>query len=151
MSQRIRPAATSGLAATASDPLGGRRPGQVGGVGHRRQVDADRAGAHRPDRERDRQQHALVVLPAEPAQRKRDMDVGAGQHAGRVEVGKQPGRTEGESSVGGVDGLEEVSHVHFPSRRSDRAVTRATGGCHEKTPHGRPSTLGVSGPHMPRR
>ena len=37
------------------------------------------------------------------------------------------------------------------SKRSDRPVTSPVGGRHEKTPHGTPSTTGVSGPDMPRR
>ena len=65
--------------------------------------------------------------------------------------------------VGGIGGLEELGHrtppfdaagrsvEGDPSSRSDSASTRATGGFHENTPHGWPSTRGVSGPHMPRR
>ena len=132
-------------------PLRERRPGEVVGVGDGGEVEADRPAAHRPDRERDGEQDRLVVLAGQPSERQGDVHVGAGQDPGGVEVGEKARRPEGEAGVGGVHRLEEVAHGRTPSRRSDSAVTRATGGCQEKTPHGRPSTTGVCGPHMPRR
>ncbi len=59
-----------------------------------------------------------------------------------------------EAPVIGVDGFEELGHRRRPpARRAGRTArsTRAAGGFQEKTPHGRSSTRGVSGPHIPRR
>lgn len=105
-----------------------------------------------------------------------DVHVGRGEQAGGVEVAQRPGGGERQAAVVVVDRLEELHHRRCslrgvpgrsggrvaghrvsppagaaPSSRSDRARTRTTGGRQEKTPHGIPSTTGVSGPHMPRR
>ncbi len=92
-------------------------------------------------------------LAAEPAEVGGDVDVGGGQHAGRVEGGQGAGRPQREVAVVDVDRLEHLAHdaTTRPSSRSESSSTRATGGRHEKIPQGSPSTRGVAGPHMPRR
>ena len=106
-------------------------------------------GAHR---EGDGEQHPLVVLPAEVADPLGDVDVGGLQQPGLVVRRQQPGGLAGQPPVVLADRLEQLGHaVTTPSSRSDSASTRATGGRHENTPHGSPSTSGVSGPHIPRR
>ena len=108
--------------------------------------------AHGAHGQRDRQQHRLVGLADETAEGGRDVDVGGGEHPGGVELGEQPAGGQREVAVVQVDRVEGVGHrTTTPSSRSDSSSTSATGGRHENTPHGAPSTTGVSGPHMPRR
>ena len=108
--------------------------------------------AHGPHGEGHRQKDGLVPLAGEPAQRRGDVDVGGGQHAGGVEGVQQPVCGERQVAVLRVDRLEDLAHdPTTPSSRSESSSTSGTGGRHEKTPHGMPSTTGVSGPHMPRR
>ena len=50
-----------------------------------------------------------------------------------------------------VEALVEAGHVRSPwSRTSLSASTSAADGCQVNTPHGTPSTRGVSGPVIPR-
>ncbi len=100
------------------------------------------AEPRRPHRERHRERHRRVLLPGEPAG---DVDVGRGEHAGVVERAQQAGRGAGEPDVEAVLG----DHAP-PSSTSLSAVTSAAGGFHANTPHGVPSTTGVSAPRMPR-
>ena len=109
--------------------------------------------ADRADGQRDREQDRLVALAHHPAEVGGHVHVGGGQHPGGVEGVEQARGGERQVAVVGIDGLEGVAHVAVltPSSRSDSSSTSGTGGRHEKTPHGWPSTRGVSGPHMPRR
>jgi hypothetical protein len=47
--------------------------------------------------------------------------------------------------------LRSPAHARPPSSRSLVATISSAGGCQANTPHGCPSTTGVSGPTMPRR
>ena len=133
-------------------PVGRLRPREVGREGgHGSEVDADRAVSHRADCKRDGQLHPLVVLAAEVADPLGDVDVGGLQQAGGVERRQQPGGLTAQPLVVLADGLEQLGHEATPSSRSESASTRATGGRQENTPHGSPSSSGVSGPHIPRR
>ena len=128
---------------------------------HRGQVDADRAEPHRADRQRQREQHPLVGLAGQPAEPGGDVHVGGVEHAGGVELGEQPGARERASraspgSTAPGPGADRSARraarrsSRSPSSRSDSSTTSAGGGRQPKTPHGTPSTTGVSGPHMPR-
>jgi hypothetical protein len=141
-----------------SQPVRGLGPGplriQLGDPG---QIQAHRALAHGADQQRDREDDPGIRLSAEPGDPGRDVDVGRGQDSGTVEIGQVSGGAECEAVVQGIDRLEQLTHAAptSPSRRSERASTRATGGLHEKTPHGCPSSprwvsSGVCAPHIPR-
>ena len=152
--RRPRPA---GSAATAAD--------HSAGSGHGRSRSAEWLGDRRPardtpsrartarDGERDRRagRRSSLSPPSRPSV-VATWTSARGQHAGGVEGGQRPVAPRARSRSWCVDGFEELAHaVTTPSSRSDSSSTSATGGRHEKTPHGRPSTRGVSGPHMPRR
>ena len=81
---------------------------------------------------------------AEPG---RDVDVGRGEHLGPVEDREQAVSPQGEPAVVSVVDHESATS---PASRSESSSTIAAGGCQANTPHGWPSTSGVSGPHMPR-
>lgn len=69
-------------------------PGFVGvdtDLPHSVQLQAYRAGAHRPHRERRREQHLLGVLPTQAPQSNRDVHVGGGQYPRLVERPQQTG------------------------------------------------------------
>ncbi len=146
-------------------PGRGLGPGQPGR--ERRdggEVEADRARAERADRERDGEQHAFVALAAEVTDPPGDVEVAGLEDAGEVELPHQALRAGRQPAVVRPGGLEDLGHraatpsivpstvpSTTPSRRSERSSSRSTGGRQEKTPHGRPSTTGVAGPHRPRR
>ncbi len=138
-------------------PRRGVGPGQlrrrlVGG----RQVEADRAATGGADRERDRQEHPVVALATQLTDPGGDVHVGRVEQVLGVERRQQPVAPAGQPPVVIAGRLEQLAHRvapagTTPSRRSESASTSATGGRQAKTPHGAPSTSGVSGPHMPRR
>ena len=80
--------------------------------------------------------------------------------SGRLNRASSSGRAERAPAVVGVgphglvgdrhDALPVETVASRPSSRSESSTTIAAGGCQLKTPHGTPSTSGVSGPHMPR-
>ena len=119
------------------------------------EVEADRAAAYGADRERDGEQHPLVGLAAQRADPGGDVDVGGVEQVPALNVASSPAppRVSRQSaSLGGSkSSVMSRSAGTTPSSRSESASTRATGGRQAKTPHGAPSTSGVSGPHMPRR
>ncbi len=85
----------------------------------------------------------------------RDVDVGRGEHAGVVEGTQQSGRVVRAADVVWIVAARfvEVDRAHPPTPRSSTslsATTSAAGGRQAKTPHGVPSTVGVSGPVIPR-
>jgi len=93
----------------------------------------------RADGERRRQHHRLVVLTGERRQPGGDVHVGGREHARVVELAQQAGGLDGDPSLG-----------HARSSASLNAVTSVAGGRQANTPHGVPSTTGVSGPTIPR-
>ena len=94
------------------------------------------------------QQNGIVGSADQAGEAARHVDVGGGEHAGVVELEQQPGRPAREA---GVEALGDVGHAPSPrSRTSLSASTSAGVGCQVKTPHGTPSTSGVSGPVIPR-
>ena len=128
-------------------------PGQVGGRGPdlvERQ--ADRAAADRAHGEGQGQQHPLVVLAAERTDAGGDVEVGGGEQQAVVERGEQAGAAAREPPVVLAGRLEELGHrdTTRPASRSESSSTSGTGARQVNTPHGIPSTIGVSGPHMPR-
>ena len=105
----------------------------------------DTRGAHC---ERGSQQNGIICSADQLGEPSRDVDVGGRQHAGVVELEQQPGRSAREACV---EALDDVGHALSPrSRTSLSASTSAGDGCHVNTPHGVPSTTGVSGPVIPR-
>ena len=141
--------------------LGPRQRRQVDrllGVDRRRgsdrgEVDEHVAEPRAADGERGAERDPVVLLAGERAQTHRDVDVGGRQHADVVERAQQPR---------GAARAPRVVHVDLDQRRSDHracpqsnrslsAATSAPGGRHANTPHGSPSTTGVSGPIIPRR
>ena len=114
------------------------------------EVDVDVAEARPAHGERRGQRDLLVGVARQRRQPAGDVDVGGMEHAGRVEVVQEAGRAGRAADVEEI-GLREA---HAPSPRSSTslsATTSAPGGRHAKTPHGVPSTAGVSGPTIPRR
>src|SRR4029079_3082712 len=113
---------------------------------------ADRAAADRPHGEGQRQQHPLVVLAAERTDAGGDVEVGEGEQQAVVERREQPGTAARESPVVLACRLEQLGHevTTRPVSSSDGSATSGTGARQVNTPHGTPSTTGVSGPHMPR-
>ena len=96
--------------------------------------------------------HRLVGLAAEVGQSQRYMHVGCRQHAGVVELAQQPGRAAHATDVERIRLGHEHGHAVLPpSRTSLSASTNSFDGRHANTPHGVPSTVGVSGPTIPRR
>ncbi len=112
------------------------------------QVEAHRAGADRPDRQRAGQRDPFVALPDQAGEAGRHVHGGGVEHAGPVELPQQPGRAE---RLAAVELVLDRGHAALPSSRSDSASTSAGGTGQLNTPAGWPSTTGVSGPHMPRR
>ncbi len=118
------------------------------------------AEARTAHRERHRQQHAVVALARELAEPSGDMDVRGVKHAGFVEHPQQTVRRTDDAGVElvdlvvvvGVDRNFDDAHAGTSpvSNRALIASTRLSGGRHANTPHGRPSTTGVSGPIIPR-
>ena len=90
-----------------------------------------------------------LALRAEPAG---DVDVGGTQRVGTVERREQALGAQRQPAVARILDRSSVDGhaVTIPASRSDSATTINSGGCHAKTPHGCPSTTGVSEPHMPR-
>ena len=151
------------------DPPGGLGPRQrrevdrVVDVDRRRLVDPlqvdedvpDARGAHGQRRgEHDR----VVRLVDQRGEAVRDVDVGGREHARVVELEQQPGGAAREADVEAV-ALVDRGHASAPTVRgpdlpwsstSLSASTSAADGCHVNTPHGTPSTTGVSGPVIPR-
>ena len=115
------------------------------------QVDAHGSTAKRPDGEGDREQDPLVLVACLGGERRGHVDVGRTQDATAVECGEQSPRRRSSATVVQPHDVGDLTHDRTPARRSDSATTMAAGGCHEKTPAGCPSYVGVSGPHMPRR
>ena len=94
------------------------------------------------------EQNGIIGSADKLGQPPRDVHVGGREHAGVVELEQQPGRSAGEACV---EALGDVGHAPSPrSRTSLSAPTSAGDGCHVNTPHGVPSTTGVSGPVIPR-
>ena len=118
--------------------------------GNRREVDAHRPVSYASYCERGGQQHLLVALADGGRDPGGDVDVGRDEDAGRVRLAKQPDAGPGEAPVVRVLDRGEVEAHGAPSSRSETAVTSSSVGCQEKTPHGAPSTTGVSAPAMPR-
>ncbi len=137
-----------------------------GGGVDRAQVDEHVSDPRRADGEGGSEDYLLVGLAAERREPERDVDVGGRQHARVVERPQQTGRVQGAA---GVERVGERAHwatsrcsrselaresapADFPpSNASLRAVTSAASGCQPQTPHGVPSTTGVSAPVIPRR
>ena len=141
------------------DPSGGRRPrqrGEVDGivdVDGRRLADALEVDEHVPDArgadgESGGEQNGIIGSADQGGEPACDVDVGGGEDSGVVELEQQPGRPTREA---GVEALDDVGHAPSPrSRTSLSASTSAGEGCQVNTPHGVPSTTGVSGPVIPR-
>ena len=112
------------------------------------EVDEHVPDARRAHGERGSQQNGIIGSADQLGETPRDVDVSGRQHAGVVELEQQPGRAAREA---GVEALDEVGHALSPrSRTSLSASTSAGDGCQVNTPHGVPSTTGVSGPVIPR-
>ena len=116
-------------------------------VGDGGEVEAGGALAYGADGQGGGEQHLLVGLLRHRPEAGRDVDVGGTQHVGPVEHREQAGSPQGQPTV-----VPVVDHgsTTSPDSRSESSSTIAAGGCQAKTPHGWPSTTGVSGPHMPR-
>jgi hypothetical protein len=139
-------------------PGGWSRPGQCGqallvgvldrgGLLRARHVEVHRTGSQSAYGERGGEEHALVVLPAEPTEPQGHVHVGRREDAGVVEVAQQ---------AGGSPYALDVVHVEVGQRaprasRSDRSTTSWAGGDQGNAPQVVEPTTGVSGPHMPRR
>ena len=111
-------------------------------------------GAVPARRRRRRAARRRSASPPSSPRRRGDVDVGGGEDAGDVErpaAARWPaGR--GERRPGRAAAQCRPRQPSRPrSRRSLVATTRAPDGRHANTPHGPPSTTGVSGPTMPRR
>ena len=139
--------------------LGPGQAGQVGWpvrVGVRRlvdggQVDADVAQPRRTGGEGGPQLGRIVARAAQPGQAARHLDVGHGQHARFVERAQDALGAERRPGVEGVRVLVTVHSRTTPrSKRSLNAPTRATGGRHDQTPQGTPSTRSSTRALMPR-
>ena len=153
------PAATSGLAASASQPRLRRRPRQrrevdrLLGVDRRGRADRGDVDENVPEprpahRQRGREQHALVVLARERAEPGRDVHVGRREDPRGVEHAQQARGREREAGVERIGG----GHAVAPSSSTSlSAATSAPGGRQAKTPAGSPPATGVSAPVMPRR
>jgi hypothetical protein len=101
------------------------------------------------DGEGGREDDALIPFTDELRQPLRDVDVGGREHADVVELPQQLGRAPGAAHVERID--VEQRHVALrPSRMSLSPSTSGFGGSQANTPHGAPSTAGVSVPSMPR-
>ena len=111
----------NGLAATAASQgsSAGQGRAAVSGITrpfahHGFEIDADRAAAHRPDRQRDGQRHERVRLSGERGQPLSDVDVGCLDHTSRVELGQQSGGPRDHTVVERVDGLDGAHGVRPP-------------------------------------
>ena len=154
------PTATSALAASRRDhavgpataappgrPAPRRRPSRSRGSSRDRRRRARAAARARRARRRAR---PLVVLAGERGEPPRDVHVGRREHAGLVERAQQPGgaaRERGRRTDRPSIALTRAPPVEHVAERP----TSAAGGRQANTPHGVPSTTGVSGPAMPRR
>ena len=124
------------------------------GHGDRRQVDEHMAEPGSADGEGRREDHRGIGLAGEPRDPLGDVHVRAREHADPVELEQ---RRLGAHRDPGIEPVQERRHGHAhlrgppSSRTSLRARTSAPGGCHAKTPHGVPSSTGVSAPAIPRR
>ena len=141
------------------EPVLRRRPGQLGQVdllvlavharrlGDPPQVHEDVPVPRRADRQRRGQRDRLVGLARQRRQPHGHVDVGGGQQPDGVERLQQPVRAHGAAAVERV----QLRRAHTPSSSSlSSSSTSAAGARHVKTPHGCPSTTGVSAPIMPR-
>ncbi len=167
----VRPVGDQWARSASRDPLFRLGPGQLGDVDrglrliegcgvYRPQVDADRSIAERANGQGQRKPHALVCLAADPAHR-----IG-GVHVGRIENARLVERREQTAMLSCT--IREVLAVSVeprrstssgrscllmmstPSSSSESSTTSADGGRQLNTPHGTPSTRGVSGPAIPR-
>ncbi len=117
----------------ARDPLLGRRPRQgaevdgllgldARGLRDRREVDEHMPQPRGAHREREREHHELVVLPAQGADALGDVHVGGREHADLVERLQQTARAQRQH------------HAAPRSSRSLNATTKPPGGRQAKTP-----------------
>ena len=138
--RRRRPA----TAARSGRPARRRRPWRCRGSSRGRRRRA-RAAARGP-RARPPSSTVSSRSPASAASRVRDVHVGGREHAGVVERAQQAGgaRTRGDRRTASRHARVPVEHVAQRGRPARR------GGRHANTPHGVPSTTGVSGPIIPR-
>jgi hypothetical protein len=132
-------------------------PGQIGLLvveGHlvgTQEVETDRAVTHCAHRQGRGEEDVRLGLAHGRAEPFGDVDVGGDEDARLVEGGERAGGGECEPLVVPVvDHVITPGSTGLPASSSDRAITSAAGGRQENTPHGTPSTTGVSGPHMPR-
>ncbi len=162
--------AHQGTSFRTRDPVAGVRPRKClqvdrlvgvhgGGVADRRQVDVHVPEPRRADREGRGQRDRLVALARQRRQPRGDVHVGGREHAGVVELAQQSGGLDGDprlahASLRSPSGLAERRRPRESSgarsSASLNAVTSAAGGRQANTPHGVPSTTGVSGPTIPR-
>ena len=121
----------------------------------------------RPHGQRSGERDVRPLLAGEPGQAQRDVHVGGGQDAGRVERAQRLGRAQRQIGGVGIDlgdhspsspGSVSICGAAAGARRgaspSSTSLSRATrpgGGRQENTPHGASPTTGVSGPDIPRR
>ena len=125
-----------------------------GGLADRREIDEDVAEPRGAHGERRGEGDRRVGLAGDRGETRGDVDVGRREHADVIECPQEPGRVAGAADVVRIVRPrvfgERVMPALLASRTSLRATTSGAGGRQANTPHGVPSTVGVSGPVIPR-
>ena len=109
------------------------------------EVDEHVPDARRAHGEGGGEENGIICSADQVGEPPRHVDVGGGEDSGLVELEQQPGHATREP------GVEEVGHAASPRSRTSLSSSTSSGeGCQVNTPHGAPSTSGVSGPVIPR-